>query len=239
MAAGERAGQVVRGVAHVDLDLAQELATRPFARVDYARYTGRSLAATAERDHTYEAWAVGQPYANEPFSVTQIPEPRQIGYRTMRVVRRSLRGMAWRLGGNVAATAAVVGASAAGVAPWIQFGVAPAGVLALALPVGAAGLGALVLNTRGMLRLFKAAFVELPVDAVLLDMGQALFDALRDAELIDRNLPAGALRLEQPPGGSLQIYLDGASAADSSCFALAFQEMLGPLGDARSSDRAR
>ena len=231
VAAGERAGQVVRGVAHVDLELARVLETHLWERADYLHYTQRALAAVDDRERTYELWAVGQPYSNRPLSVTQIPRPREVTFRTSRVVRRSLGGMFWRLGANLVATAAVVGASSTVVAPWMLPGLASMGVAAL--PLGAAGVGALALNTRAIWRLFQASFVELPVDAVLLDIGRALLAGLRDAGLVERELPADAVRLEFQAGGGLQVFLEGASPADSACFARALQELLGPLGDAR------
>ncbi len=44
-------------------------------------------------------------------------------------------------------------------------------------------LVALVVNARAIWRVFKQAFLELPADAVLLDMARALLAALRGAKV--------------------------------------------------------
>ncbi|MGH3666465.1 MAG: DEAD/DEAH box helicase family protein, partial [Egibacteraceae bacterium] len=58
-----RPAEIIRGVGHVDTDLALQLSTRPFADVDFAAATRPSRARIGDRAAIYDAWGVGQPYA--------------------------------------------------------------------------------------------------------------------------------------------------------------------------------
>ena len=73
----------------------------------------------------------------------------------------------------------------------------------------------------------------MPADAVLLDIGQALLLALRDAGKISRNLDEKYVRVVETKEGGYQVFLDYASPEDSATFARAYRELMGPLRDPR------
>lgn len=225
-------GRVVRGVAHVDLDLATDLATRPFKRIKFEKYTQRMIRAVGQRDKIRELWQIGGPYENFIYSATQI-RPEDIKFQTVYRVRESLRSMVWRL---------VVSVITVAVAVWlyggnfiIQLGEIPEDWLGGGL-LGVLVLGtvaAVGLNVRQMWRVFRRAFLEMPADDVLLDLGRALLAALRQAGLVSAHLNENYVRVAITEDGGFQVFLDYASPEDSDTFAQAYRQLLGPLGDAR------
>lgn len=226
------AGQIVRGVAHVDFDLAAELSYKSFKRINFDRYTRRMLHSVGQRDRVYDLWKVGEPYSNFVYSTTQV-NAADLKFRTVYTVERSLWAMVWRLLASIGGTAGVVACNLAWFVlaqdrmPLLLMG------LLLVLVSGLALLVALALNARAIWRVFKRAFLEMPADAVLLDVGRALLAALRDAGVVSRNLDEKYVRVVKTGTGGYQVFLDYASPEDSDTFARAFRELMGPLRDAR------
>ncbi len=225
-------GRIVRGVAHVDLQLATDIAYRPFKRINFDQYTRRMLRGVGQRERVYDLWGVGQPYSNFIYSATHI-EPADLKFRTVYTVERSLRAMVWRLLGTLLGTAGLLWCNIVYAIPWSEAASLPALGLVFAAASGLAVLLALVLNARGIWRVFRRAFVEMPADAVLLDIGRALLAALRDAGLVSHNLDDKYVRAVETEAGGYEVFLDYASPEDSATFARAYRELMGPLRDAR------
>jgi superfamily II DNA or RNA helicase len=225
-------GRVVRGVAHVDLQLAVELATREFQRVRYRTYTRRMLDGVWQRDKTYELWAVGQPYENIVLSATQV-EPADLHFRTVYTVQDSLRAMSGRLLASLLVTGGVVGISGALVIPWAEMHSLLGLGVGLTALLGGAAVAAMGLNVRGMWRIFRRNFLELPAEAILLDMGRVLLAALRDIGAVSSDLRAEDVRAVETEAHGYEVFVDGATPEDSDTFSQSYQQMMGPLGDAR------
>jgi superfamily II DNA or RNA helicase len=225
-------GRIVRGIVHVDPQLALELATRDFRRVRYRTYTRRMLAAVRDRDRIYDLWGVGQPYENFSHSATHL-DPQDLKFRTVYTIRESLRAMTWRVLVNVLATAGVIWFDTAVVLPWAQLESLPGLGVGLVGLTALATLGAVGLNSVGIWQVFRGSFLELPADAILLDMGRALLAALRDAGLVSPHLNDNYVRVVETEGGGYEVFVDYASPEDSDTFSRAFRQMMGPLGDAR------
>jgi hypothetical protein len=223
-------GQIVRGVGHIDLELAQELAFRPFKHISFEKYTQRMLRAVRMRDKVRDLWRVGEPYSNFIYSATQL-RAQDLKFRTVHTVQTSLRTMVWRLLASLASVAFGVWAigfrELAGTFGTSIFAVGLAVVVAVGVLVS------LIVNARAIWKVFRATFVELPADAVLLDIGRALLAALRDAGLVSRSLDDKYVRVAETLVGGYQVFLDYASPEDSAIFARAYRELLGPVGDAR------
>ncbi len=225
-------GQVVRGIAHVDMDMANDLANKPLKIIPFQQYTRRMLKAVAQREKVYDLWEIGAPYSNFAYRVTQV-EPKDIKFQTVFRVRESLRAMVWRLLGSVGGTAVITWIY--GGQFWASLGEMPTGWVLMGLTAVfslgiVAGIG---LNLRGIWRVFRRAFLELPADDILLDIGRALMAALRDAGVISHNLNENYVRVVATPEGGYQVFLDYASPEDSDVFSVAYQQLLGPLADAR------
>jgi superfamily II DNA or RNA helicase len=225
-------GRVVRGVPHIDMDLATDLAVHGFKRINFGKYTTRMLNATREREQVYDLWQVGEPYSNFSYSATRV-EKEDIKFRTAYTVQDSLRAMVWRLLVSLLAVLGTVWMNGAVLLPWSEEAGAPALLICLGGLTGIAVLVTLVVNAVGIWRVFKRAFLELPADAVLLDMGRALLAALREAGLVSRNLSEKYVRVVETADKGYEVLLDYAAPEESDLFARAYREMMGPLGDAR------
>ncbi len=227
-----RRGRIVRGLPHIDMGLAAELGTRGFKLINFGKYTARMLNAVRERDAVYDLWEVGQPYSNFSYSATRV-EKEDLKFRTAYTVQDSLRALVWRLVVSLLSVFGMVWLAGAYYIPWTEGMPAPVLPICLGGLTLIAVLAALVFNAVGMARVFKRAFLELPADAVLLDMGRALLEALREAGLVSRNLTEKYVRAVATDDGGYEVLLDYASPEDSDTFARAYREMMGPLGDAR------
>lgn len=223
-------GRLVRGLAHVDPALADLLLLRSFQRADLDQITQRALGAVDERDRVHDLWGVGRPYADQTFGTVQLRQPREIQFRTAFTVQNALAGLGQRLAVSTLAAAVPAGLAAIALLPEVPLSAA---WLASIGTSGVGALGVLAWNARSAGRLFRKAFLELPAEEVLLDMGRALALALRDAGLVQGELPAEAVTLVALAGGGFELSLAQASPEDTDLFAKAFQELMGPLADAR------
>ncbi len=223
------AGRIVRGVAHVDPDLAREWETESFGKLRLDRYTRRSLAAVSQRDLVRQAWRVGEGYENAATSAIEIHQPQAVRFRTVQTVERSLKGVTGRL---VLVAAAVAVPAWYATATLSGAGLGAPQVLLLGLLGGAAGLVAAV-NGRSALRIFRGSLVEQPAADGLQDMGSALLAALKAAGLASTDLGAADVRIIETESGGYEVYLDKASVEDVDTFCKSFTELLGPLDGAR------
>jgi hypothetical protein len=138
--------------------------------------------------------------------------------------------MSWKLVQGLLATtvpAGLVTIAGLGLAPFSGVWLASIGLS------GAGALTVLALNARSAWQLFRHAFLELPADAILLDMGRALLAALRDAGVVNGRLRDSDLQVLATRDGNYEVSLDNALPEDSDTFSRAYRELLGPLADAR------
>jgi hypothetical protein len=183
-----------------------------------------------QRDRVYDLWRVGEEYSNFIYSATHV-EPKDLKFRTVYTVSDSLKAIVRRLFASLMGVAGTIWV--AGLLQLPGFGDPTFVGFAVAVILGLGLLIALIVNARAMWRVFRRAFLELPADAVLLDIARALLAALRDAGLVSQALDGKYVRVAETPGGEYQIFVDYASPEDSDAFARAYRELLGPVGDAR------
>ena len=222
---------VARGVAHVDPELAYEIASRPFKLVDFNKYSKRMLAGLADRERVHQLWGVGQPYSNFIYSATQL-NPQDIKFRTAYTLENSLWAIWYRLLFSILTIVALIGVMVVQAAATFS---GPPALLCLGatFTMLLGGLVVLALNGRSIWQVFHQTFLDLPADAVLGDIGRSLVAALRQSGLVSPNLQDNFVRVVQTAEGGLQIFLDYASPEDSAIFAQACQEVMGPINDAR------
>ena len=226
------AGRIVRGVAHVDLGLARDLMYRPFKKIPFKAYTRRMLHSAGDRERVYRLWGVGKPYSNFTYTITQV-EGRDLTFRTAYTLKHSLGAMVWRVLASVLGIALVLWCNLAQIIPLAADLSLPVLGLVLAFLSFIVVAAALALNAKALWNLFRHAFLQMPADAVLLDIGKALLAALRDAGAVSRRLNEKYLRVVALPDGGYQVFIDYASPEDSNTFARAYQELMGPIGNAR------
>jgi superfamily II DNA or RNA helicase len=227
----EQHGRVVKGLLHVDPQLVDDLTFEGFKKVDYGASTRRMLAQIPKRDESYDLWGVGDEYSNFSYAATRV-DARDLKIRTVFTVEETLKRMfaAFRLsliaslalGGWLGARAVLEGG--AGLGSW--FG-------AIGVVLGIVAATVLVLNARTAWRLGRKILRDQPADAILLDVGRALFLALQDAGLLSRNLQVEFVRVVEQPDLSYDVLLDYASPEDAAVFVEAYREVFEPVRDQR------
>lgn len=223
----EYAGRVVKGAAHVDPDLAYQLATRKFSKIDYGKFTRRALRAVDTRDETRAAWGVGEEYSNFVYSASRL-DPSDLKIRTVFSLTESLKKMlrAFRASLVMGVLWTVWNLFGAGLEGGLTF---EAGLVLLAAGL----LVTLAVNARAAVRVARRLVLEQPPDAILLDVGRAVLGGLKDAGLVSANLSADFVRAVQAPDGSIEVLLDYASPADAKVFIDGFREVFAPVVDQR------
>ena len=223
-------GRIVKGVGHVDPDLAYQLATRPLKQITFAQFTQRMLRQVPRRERTYALWGIGEEYSNFTYRAARL-DTRDLKIRTVFTVQNTLKRMLRMFAGSLGGGMLVVA--------WIflQLALGSDGSDAACLaPLIALVLGTLLvfaLNVRSAYRLGKALLVEQPPDDILRDVAQALLAALKDAGLVSRHLQPDYVRVVEQPDASYEVLLDYASPEDAAVFIEAYQQLFEPVVDQR------
>jgi superfamily II DNA or RNA helicase len=224
--------QIVKGVSHVDPDLAFDLCTKKFTQINYAKYNQRMLRQVKHRDEAYELWGIGQEYSNFAYSATRL-EAFDLKIRTVFTISSTLKRMlrafiasliagvffSFWLAFQSSATLAKSGLRWAATVFTVLFGV---GVLVT-----------LAWNARSAYRIARTFLKQQPPDAILLDVGKALLSALKDAGIISRNLQLDYVRVIEQTDNSYQVLLDYASPEDAAIFIRAYQQIFEPVREQR------
>ncbi len=235
----EMHGAIVKGVHHVDPELAFELSMRNFKEIDYENYTQRMMRQVPLRGQSYALWAVGRPYDNSIYQATRL-DGSNLNYRTALTMQSTLRKMllalavtasavfVWGLWMGVQALRIVTGGSGT---TWQErlfaFFSLPGIILTLGVVV------AVAVNGPQIYRLFKQLLVDQPPEGILLDVGRALLVALRDAGLVSPELQPEDVRVDAQADTSYDVTLNSASPEDAALFIAAFRETLGPVRNPR------
>jgi superfamily II DNA or RNA helicase len=224
--------QIVKSVRHVSPFIYRDFLTHGMKKFPFKAYNDGMLAAIQQRDAVYDAWHVGDPYSNFNYHATTL-NGRDMKFRSVADVGLSIRGLIRRLMQTLLFSAAfsfqigirILGRiSEAGgktFQPVLFF------ILVFCFVVFA------LLSAADLVKFFKDVFLKIPLDAVVYDIAHALLDALRECKLISRNLNEKYIRVFEDPNGMMEVFLDYASPEDSDTFARAFQEILGPITNAR------
>lgn len=228
------AGQITKGVSHVDLDLDFDIQARGFRRIPYDSYNRRMLRRIELRDQVYAEWRVGEEYQNFRASIARL-DPTNLKVRTVLTVSETLKKMIRAFTASM-----VVGLL------WSAYVSLDLGRLVAARTGSLANLGVILggtllggffvtlgWNFRKARRLARAFFIEQPPDAILLDIGRAVIASLREAGKVSRNLASEYVRVVELPDGSYQVLLDYASPEDGASFVQAFREIFAPVRDQR------
>ncbi len=221
--------RIVKGISHISPALAFELAIRSFKRTNFDRHTRAALAQVDRREESYELWGVGEEYANLVRSSARL-ETKELKIRTAYTLQNSLKDMLreFRFSAVLVflvflflGVPYVLGASAGGVPGWLSLGA----LLGVAI--------AFLVNLRSAYRLGRALLVEQRPDAILLDVGHALLEALKDAGLVSRSLAPDHVRVIGQGDGDYEVSLDHASPEDAATFVLSYRQLFAPVRDQR------
>lgn len=219
-------GRVVKGVAHVDPDLAFDLAVRGFRRVAFERFTRRSLSRVGRRDESHDLWRVGEAYENVSHTSTRL-EVRDLKIRTAYTLQTSLARMMREFTASLSLTVLVFFYGML-----LLLGATGGLPSAVGLALGGITVAALLFNLRSAHRLGKTLLVEQRPEGILGDAGRALLLALQDTKAIGHEPSTEDVSVFETPNG-YEVSLEGASPEDTATFVRAYRQIFAPVRDQR------
>src|SRR5262249_32411789 len=207
---GQRS-EIVKGIAHVDADLVDQLAFRPFNAVDFDAVSQRLLAQVPYRDESYALWQVTGEYHDIAQPLVKL-DTRDLKVRTVYTLHNPLAQLLRAFGGSVCA---VLGYLLYRTTLRVILGLASGGSIDAILSTALTGalLYALVANAWKAYPVLRALLVDQLPDAILLDVGRALLAALQESRLVSQTLPADGIRVVTQPNGTSEVRLAGGGAA--------------------------
>lgn len=222
---------IVKGVMHVDPNLARDLAYRNFKRVNFDKYTRRMLAQISTRDRSYELWDIGAEYENFTYRATDL-EVEDLRIISVFTLDESLRKLMAQFKATLAYLLfwSIMGLIYVEIIHY-DFGIL--GALA-ALVVWFSGLGYVFrYEYRLACKLWEKMVVGQPPDFILRDMGRALLATLKELGLVSPHLQQDFVRVAKEMDGSYRLLLDYASPEDGELFVKSFGELFEPLRNPR------
>ena len=232
-------GFIVKGLNHVDPQLAHDLYIHGFKQIDYGRYTRRMLREIGRRGESYRLWAIGSPYDNFEVTAARL-DARDLRIRTRYTFESALtRILRALLNSILLGVMLVLGmACPAGLAALLLSEGAlrnnlmtMCGTVSLILGVGF--LAVLAVNAFRIRQLARALLIEPPPDSVLRDIGMALLSALQQASMVSSTHQPDDVRVIEQPNASYDVLLERASPEDAATFIAAYQEIFEPVRDQR------
>jgi hypothetical protein len=225
--------RVVKGVAHVDLDLAWDMARKPFNTIDYELYNSKMLAQVPQREQAYNMWDVGGGYDNSLYSASRL-EVEHLKIRTAFTVEHTLARMLRDFRVSLVVWVVIVLYFALrSVAQVIPMGDGVALFTNIWTAFVAVGILVFAANVRSALRIGRAALVAERPDAILLDVGRAVLMSLREAGLLSETLRPEDVRVYEQPDASFEVTLDRGAPEEAAIFIEAYRQVFARVRDQR------
>lgn len=220
-------GKIVKGFLHVDEELCLLYHSIGFKRIMYHHLNKRMLAKARNRQAAYLQWRVGMPYSNFEYSATKL-DARDIKFKTVFTLRDSLKAIFNNILVNLSSFAMWYASNFR----WRIRSEYVSPVMFLIVS-SIFFFGALLVCGRNIKKYVKKAFIELPLDSFLGDIGKALLRSLRESGLIDASQSVDNIRVVEDGAGYYDLYLDYAKPEDSRLFSTSLKELLTPVTDQR------
>ncbi|MEM8531926.1 MAG: DEAD/DEAH box helicase family protein [Chloroflexota bacterium] len=233
---GQTRSAIVKGVLHVDADLAYDMATKKFARIPFGKYTKAMLRQIPQRDRVYDMWGIGDEYSNFTYTATRL-QADDLKIRTVFTIEQTIKRVLREFRATLLASILSVSYLLfyllfRSVTPNIN--ATPITLLTI-IGIGFV-IGLLVvigINARGAYQIGRTLLLEQPPDAILLDVGRALLASLKETGLVSRNLQPDYVRVIEQTDNSYQVLLDYASPEDATTFVTAYRQIFAPVRDQR------
>jgi hypothetical protein len=225
-------GEIVKGIDHLDSKLYSidrnylELAAPVLAGINE-----RSFSRAENRGKAYDLWKICQGQEGIHLSAIEL-NPVKIKFRTAFTYCDSLK----RLMGSILLAIAGFAAMSLPRDPATFFRLLnqpqsmPTFVILGSLFLG--GAAGLIFSGKLIYKYFRKAFVDLPVDFCLRDIGLALFEALQQGGFISAGLTSSSMVIKESYG-VYRVYLQNASECDGETFGRSYHELMSPILDQR------
>lgn len=219
--------RILKGLLHVDEYLAFNYHSLGFKKILYHLVNIRMLAKAKDRQNIYKQWEVGAAYSNFEYSATKI-DAKDLKFKTVFTLRDSLiaifNNLAIALGSFIF---------------WYFYLFSDllelssdSGPIAIFLSLAFLA-GIFVACGLNIKKYITRAFIELPLDSFLLDIGKSLLKSLRESGLVDGSQSVDNVRVVKDFSGYYDLNLDYSSGKDSRIFSDALREVLAPITDQR------
>ncbi len=228
-------GKVAKGALHVSPDLIFSLlqnANDPWQSLRIGLHNSKTMKQIPRRDQVYDLWGIGDDYSNFSYSATTI-NARDLKIKTVFTLQTTLKALVRDLFTSMLTVALTILYYGARAWPsgygmdWSLF------LLCLIGFFGFVSALTLAINSKKIYQTAKSLFTAQLPDAILLDVGRALFESLRELGLVSRNLNSDYVRVIKTQNDCYQVMLDYASPEDSHTFIQAYQEIFEPVRDQR------
>jgi len=214
------AGEIESGVGHVDQRLSP---FGPPADDVVATVNREVIERSADREHVYALWRIGEPYLNLPTLTVRIHVQHPLGVSARRLDGSAPGVQSPRFVRTIALAGTGMGLGTA-------LGSAAAGQELLAVGLG----GLMIAGGVGWAAHSMRTYADrLGPSSSLDDLAAAVADALVATGLVDNRLTPAAVRVATQPDGYYRCYLEGASLQESSVFASCLDELLAPIESPR------
>lgn len=228
-------GKIVKGAIHVSPELITSILNGQkglFQDINIWLHNRRMMQQIPLRDQVYELWNIGEEYSNFTYSTTTL-NTRDLKIQTVFTLQNTLKKLLRDLFTSILTL--VSGLFYVGGRAWL--GSLGAGLevflLCTFLFFGVISLLIVIFNGRQIAQTARSLFIAQSPDAILLDVGRALLETLRQLGLVSRNLDTGYVRVTKTDDDTYNVLLDYASPEDSDIFIRAFQEIFEPVRDQR------
>ncbi|NPA07006.1 MAG: DEAD/DEAH box helicase family protein [Chloroflexi bacterium] len=237
MVQDELDGQVVRGPLHVDPLITFKVRggkAPAWAKAPFEAFTRLMLTLAQDRERTYRAWRIGEPYTNVTLQTYYLRRP-SMHIRTIYTLSDTVE-RAWRRLTNLILSSLGLGIDAwLSVQSWIASLPNPVrfGFLVGLGAFGAASAWSAYRHARELRRLWRKLVHEEPIDAILLDMARAVFVALQESGLISSNVSMDQIRVVTWQDMYYTVQLEYVPSKDAEIFSQAFHDLFAPIVNQR------
>ncbi len=228
-------GKIVKGAVHVSPELIFSILNGQkglLQNINLGLHNLRAMRQIPLRDRVYDLWNIGGEYSNFTYSTTTL-NTRDLKIQTVFTLQNTLKKLVRNLFTSIITLAS--GLFYLGLRAWL--GSLGAGLeiflLCTFLFFGFISLLIMIFNGRQIVQTARSLFAAQIPDAILLDVGRALLETLRQLGLVSRNLNADYVRVTKTENDAYNVLLDYASPGDSDTFIRAFQEIFEPVRDQR------
>ncbi|MDH5607563.1 MAG: hypothetical protein OEY93_11840, partial [Anaerolineae bacterium] len=212
-------GEVAKGIMHVNPSLASNIFIYGVKNFNYKKYNRYMINQVFNREKVFEQWGIGNDYSNFNYSATQL-NAKDMKFKTVFTVNETLKRMIMKFRTSIlyGLMMTIVNALQFWGENVYKFSDLISGTGVFLLFVLGGFIFVFLLNFREAYRIGKAILVEQPSDAILLDIGKALLESLKETGFVSLNLQKEYVRVVEQPDGSYRVLLDYASPNDSAVF---------------------
>jgi len=235
---GGTEGEIVKGIGHIDPELAFQLHRKDHTGLDLKRLNKLMLARLSARDKSHDLWKVGSKYKDRQVSRSRMVVDR-LKLHSVHTLQQNLAEIpdqfesSRRIRRQAKAYYGLLFISWLLLFFDIRF-ITMASMLTVGGCLLLATIKALDLrNHRNAVKVWQTRIASPRPEDMLQDIGRALLESLKRVGSVSRRLNEDYIRLEWLDEESVEVVLDYASPADSALFTRSLQELFMPLVDQR------